>query len=293
MNKVKKYSAVFFDWDGTAVLSRKAPVDNIIDVMAKLLGKIPLVIISGTTYENIAGGELHHYFDNDILDNLYLGLGRGALNYGFKHGEPIILQSNIPDKAGLVKIHEICFAIHAYLMERYTLMTDIVFSRPNYCKIDLMTDHDRGSALFLQKDEIDRINALLTDAGISGGLRQLINECTDLSKRMGMELKITSDAKYLEAGLSTKSDNTNYFLEKLSAEKRIKPEECCFFGDEFCFLDDGVSGSDALMITELSRPADFFDVSPEKGRLPENVAWLGGGVATFKNMLTELYQLSS
>ena len=33
----KKYKAVFFDWDGTAVLSRKAPVEEIVGAMRPLL----------------------------------------------------------------------------------------------------------------------------------------------------------------------------------------------------------------------------------------------------------------
>ena len=49
----KKYKAVFFDWDGTAVLSRKAPVEEIAGAMGSLLDqKVNLVIVSGTTIEN-------------------------------------------------------------------------------------------------------------------------------------------------------------------------------------------------------------------------------------------------
>ena len=56
---MKKYSAILFDWDGTAVTSRKAPADAACAAMKPLLAQgIPLVIISGTTYENIAGGKL-------------------------------------------------------------------------------------------------------------------------------------------------------------------------------------------------------------------------------------------
>ena len=33
----KKYKGIFFDWDGTAVLSRKAPVEEIVKAMGPLL----------------------------------------------------------------------------------------------------------------------------------------------------------------------------------------------------------------------------------------------------------------
>ena len=55
---LKKYKAIFFDWDGTAVMSRRAPVDQAVAAMRPLLQKgIKLIIVSGTTIENIAGGK--------------------------------------------------------------------------------------------------------------------------------------------------------------------------------------------------------------------------------------------
>ena len=81
---MKHYKAIFFDWDGTAVLSRKAPVEDAVNAMRPLLDKgVKLCIVSGTTYEKIAGGKLHSYFTPKQLENLYLGLGRGAFDYGY------------------------------------------------------------------------------------------------------------------------------------------------------------------------------------------------------------------
>ena len=60
---LKKYKAVFYDWDGTAVMSRRAPVDQAVAAMRPLLQKgIKLIIDSGTTIENIAGGIIESYF---------------------------------------------------------------------------------------------------------------------------------------------------------------------------------------------------------------------------------------
>ena len=36
---MKHYKAIFFDWDGTAVLSRKAPVEDAVKAMHPLLDK--------------------------------------------------------------------------------------------------------------------------------------------------------------------------------------------------------------------------------------------------------------
>ena len=128
---LKKYKAIFFDWDGTAVMSRRAPVDQAVAAMRPLLQKgIKLIIVSGTTIENIAGGKIESYFAEEELKNLYLGLGRGAYNYSFKDGIPYIFKNMVPDKGEILKIHQICFEIHQTLKEKYDFDTDIVFSRP-------------------------------------------------------------------------------------------------------------------------------------------------------------------
>ena len=65
---LKKYKAIFFDWDGTAVMSRRAPVDQAVAAMRPLLQKgIKLIIVSGTTIENIAGGKIESYFAEEEL----------------------------------------------------------------------------------------------------------------------------------------------------------------------------------------------------------------------------------
>lgn len=103
-----------------------------------------LAIISGTTIENIADGKLSDYFGVNELNNLYLGLRRGAFNYTFDtEKKPYIFAHKIPSKEDMLKLHEICFEIHKVLLAQYGFLTDIVFSRPNYCKIDLMVENNR------------------------------------------------------------------------------------------------------------------------------------------------------
>ena len=118
---MKHYKAIFFDWDGTAVLSRKAPVEDAVNAMRPLLDKgVKLCIVSGTTYENIAGGKLHSYFTPKQLENLYLGLGRGAFDYGYNTaGEPTVLVDRVPDAKGILAVHDACYRIHRELLEKY------------------------------------------------------------------------------------------------------------------------------------------------------------------------------
>lgn len=285
---MKKYSAIMFDWDGTAVTSRKAPADEACAVMKPLLAKgIPLVIISGTTYEKIADGKLEKYFTLQELQNLYLGLGRGAYQYAYTlDGKPYVFADLLPDQEQMLRIHQVCFDIHQYLLKEHHFATDIVFTRPNYCKIDLMPEHDRGEQLFMQGNELSALKDKLSSHGIRGGLQSLLDLAENLGRGKGIRVFSTCDAKYLEVGISSKSDNVNRIMECLT-ERGIKPENCAFFGDEFVGIEKGIFGSDSFMRTERTCAGDFFDVSDVEGERPEGIQVIGGGVKTFLDFLGE------
>ncbi|EIL8446866.1 HAD family hydrolase [Clostridium perfringens] len=284
----KGYRAIFFDWDGTAVTSRKAPVDEIVSRMKGLLNKgIKLAIISGTTIENIAGGRLQDYFTEKELENLFLGLGRGAYNYKFNKNKNLELFNNmIPEKSVLLDVHKACFDIHLKLLEDYDYKTDIVFSRPNYCKIDLMVDNNRGEQLFLQENEVDILKENLIRHGFNEWILGLIKISEEIGEKYDLDLVVTTDAKYLEVGVSSKSDNVNTILNYFKDEFGILPEECSFWGDEYIGIDEGLYGSDSFMITDSSKSGDFFDVSNLKGKRPEEVIILSGGVERFLEFLS-------
>ena len=284
----KKYKAIFFDWDGTAVLSRKAPVDEAVAAMKPLLEQgTKLAIISGTTYENIAGGEIEKYFTKNQLNNLYLGLGRGAYNYSFIDGKPHIFANLIPDKKIMEAVHKICFVIHMELKNKYNFDTDIVFSRPNYCKIDLMVNNLRGDNLFMQENELDLLKASLSEHGIRGGVQTVIDLAIETGKRYEIEVVPTCDAKYLEVGISSKSNNVDTIFELLHEKSGICPEECSFWGDEYVGIEKGIFGSDSFMYTSKTADGDFYDVSNVFGERPLAVKQVGGGVATFLQFLRE------
>lgn len=281
---MKKYKAIFFDWDGTAVLSRTAPADDAIAAMKPLLRQgIKLVIVSGTTIENIAQGRLEELFTKEeLVGSLYLGLGRGAYNYAFdQEGKACVFQDELPDKEKLLQIHRICFEIHQHLLERYDYETDIVFSRPNYCKIDLMVKEDRGTSLFMQESELDLLKRTMESHGLKGGLRELTELARKVGRKYGIDVVPTCDAKYLEVGISSKSDNVNTILKRLEKAFGITPKECAFWGDEYVGIEPGIFGSDSFMITAQTKEADFFDVSQMAGERPENVMVVGGGVERF------------
>lgn len=285
---MKKYRAIFFDWDGTAVLSRRALADEAAEAMRPLLEQgVKLAVISGTTMENIAGGRLGSYFTNRQLEHLYLGLGRGAYNYEFRDGKPYVFADRMPDREQLAAIHRTAFEIHMELKLRYGLDTDVVFSRPNYCKIDLSVGSDRGDQLYMQADEMEALRAALAFHGIHGGLRTLNELAARTGERFGLKVKPTCDAKYLEVGISDKSDNADEIFTKIQREAGILPEECAYWGDEFTGPEAGIYGSDSFLHTDKTKKGDFFDVSELPGERPVWVKQVGGGVDRFLAFLKD------
>ena len=283
---MKKYKAVFFDWDGTAVTSRTAPAEAAVSAMRPLLEKgVKLAVISGTTLENIAGGRIEEYFTKKQLENLYLGLGRGAYNYEFRDGTPYIFENKIPDQKTLLDIHRICFEIHVRLKEQYGLDTDIVFCRPNYCKIDLMADNLRGDHLFMREDELHMLRKKLKNHGIRRGLMELLELAVSIGKDYGIKVVPTCDAMYLEVGVSSKSDNVDAILGRISRESGIQAGDCAFWGDEYVGIAENIFGSDSFMRTGRTSAGDFFDVSEVSGQRPEGVKMVGGGVERFLEFL--------
>jgi hypothetical protein len=254
--------------------------------MKPLLDKgIELAIISGTTYENIAGGSIESRFTPAQLNHLYLGLGRGAYNYSFSEGKPVVFANLLPDGETLEKIHRICFDIHLELKKKFDFDTDIVFSRPNYCKIDLAVDNNRGDNLFMQANELEVLKQKLADHGIDGGLQYLIDLSGEIGNRYGLTVAPTCDAKYLEVGISSKSDNADTIFGLLQEKNGITPRDCAFWGDEYVGIEDNIYGSDSFMCTRLTKEGDFFDVSDLPGKRPEGVVRLGGGIGTFLDFL--------
>lgn len=281
---MKRYQAIFFDWDGTAVTSRHADPNRIAAAMERvLLEGTRLVVVSGTTYGNLCGGRLGTLLSVPALQNLYLGLARGNYDYAFDpNGKPFLLADATPDLDDTLRLHEAAFAVHSLLLSRYGLPTDIVFSRPNYCKIDLMVENSRAAeSLYLQADEVGRVNALLARRGLEGGLPALLRLAEYTGAELSLDLKATTDAKYLELGYTTKSDNVDRLLACLG----LDAERCCFWGDEFGAIAPGVWGSDAQMITGKSRPGEFYSVSTLSLPQPEGVRHVGGGVERFLSFL--------
>lgn len=150
-----------------------------------------------------------------------------------------------------------------------------------------MADRIRGDRLFMQEDELHMLKAKLKDHGIGRGLGELLEMAVSIGRDYGIGIVPTCDAKYLEVGISSKSDNVDAILGRLSREDGIRAGDCAFWGDEYVGIEETIFGSDSYMYTEQTSAGDFFDVSEVSGLRPEGVENVGGGVKRFLNFLAE------
>lgn len=140
----------------------------------------------------------------------------------------------------------------------------------------------------MQRNEMEALKILLRNHGARGGLNELMDLSGEISEKYGISIKPTCDAKYLEVGISSKSDNVDTILKKICKETKIRPQECAYWGDEFVALEEKIYGSDSFMYTDKTKEGDFFDVSDLPGMRPEGVIQLGGGIPTFLEFLKKL-----
>ena len=286
---MRKYKMIFFNWDGTAVTSRIAPVDAAAEAMAPLLASgVKLAIISDASFNKIDNGKLAGRFDPEHRSNLFFGLDRGAHNFRFDmDGKPVRFSGIMAGQKDSFALHKVCFDFHIKLLRDYGLNTDIVFCRDNFCKIDVGADilrsgnqHLNSNSQFFINCRMERVNAHLASHGYAGGLSGLITMAKAMGREYGLSLKATTDAKYIELGFGTKSDSVDAIFSHIESASGACPD-CCFWGGEYLKMDDGLYGSDAYMITDKTKDFEFFDVSDADGERPEQVLHLGGGVERF------------
>ncbi len=138
----------------------------------------------------------------------------------------------------------------------------------------------------MQENELELLKEKLCSHGMKKGLKGLMELALRIGRQHGLEVKPTCDAKYLEVGISSKSDNEEAV--PATGSRELSARDCAFWGDEFVGMEEGIFGSDSFMITELTREGDFFDVSEVPGERPEGVRHCGGGVERFLGFLTWL-----
>lgn len=283
----RRFRLIAFDWDGTAVPGRAedaAPVRGPIERLLRC--GVLVVVITGTNLRNI-DGQLSSAIRGWHKRNLYIATNRGSEVYGFDRSfEPTLLWRRAATEAENQALTAIAEAVRDDLASRTGLEVRIVYDRLNRRKVDLIPlepwKDPPKSAL---GDLLVAVETRLKEAGLSGGVREVIDFSRDVARSKGLpDARITSDVKHVEVGLTDKADSMTWVLQELAAPRGIAPEEILIGGDEFGPIA-GFPGSDSFMLVGGSAGATFVSVGPEPGGVPAGVLHLGGGPRRFRELL--------
>lgn len=279
----RRFDALVFDWDGTAVPDREADATRVRELVDSLCSAgMHIVVVSGTHVGNV-DGQLRARPHGP--GRLLLAVNRGSELFDVGAGGPRRVarrEASAAEDAALTRAAE---KIVSRLGAR-GLDARIVSQRLNRRKIDLIPEAEWDDP---PKSVIDRLLRAVVErlhkAGFDG-IADVVELSAAIAREEGLvDPKITSDAKHVEIGLTDKADAGRAVLRELW-EWGIAPPLVCFGGDEFGPLG-GLPGSDALMLVPEAAASVAISVGVEPNGVPGNVLHLPGGPPVFVAFLED------
>ncbi len=280
------FRIIVFDWDGTAVPSRRDPADEVLERIGPLAGAgVVCVVVTGTNFANIHS-QFTARLDAPLRHRVYVCANRGSEVFGFDEGgQTVVLHRREATSDENRALDEVVVGAQRELAERYGLVTEIVFNRMNRRKLDLIplaewTDPPKEAIGELLRAVETRLEA----AGVTGGLRGVIEMVEARARASGFNFRITTDVKHVEVGLTDKGDSAGYVMRMIARPAGIRPEEVAFLGDEFGPVG-GFDGSDSKMVVPAAKGAVFVSVGREPCGVPDGIIMYGGGARGFLEIL--------
>jgi hypothetical protein len=277
----RPFGAVMFDWDGTAVVDRRADASGLRALVETLSGLgCHLVITSGTHLENV-----HAQLGARPPGpgRLLIDANRGSEIWEIEVGGPVLVRRREPLPGEDEALDRAAAATVAELARR-GLSTGEISTRLNRRKLDLMPlpgwdDPPKSRIAELLAATLARLHAL----GI-GSLHEVCELARAEGRRAGLDdPRVTTDAKHVEIGLTDKADAARELFPRLAA-LGVAAEQVLVCGDEMGPLG-GEPGSDSLMLAGDGSRAVAISVGVEPEGVPAGISWLGGGPARFLDLL--------
>ncbi len=277
----RRFEAVVFDWDGTAVRDRAADASKL-RALAKELTRLglDLIVITGTHVGNV----------DDQLGarpagpgRLYLCVNRGSEVYTANEEGVELIEARRATPAEDAAL-DAAAAATAEELGRRGLRAEIVSQRLNRRKIDLIPEPEWADPPKARITELlAAVQERLSDAGLSG-LGEAVEVSLAASRAAGLPYpRITSDAKHIEIGLTDKADAARWSFAELR-RRGIAPGLVLIAGDEFGQLG-GLTGSDSFLLVPEGAGATAVSVGAEPTGTPAEVIELGGGPDAFLTIL--------
>lgn len=280
----RAYRIVAFDWDGTAVPSRQHPAHEVVTRIASLCRRgVWCAVITGTNFDNI-DRQFFQFVPVDAKGKLLALMNRGSEVFGFRSGGDAALlyrrEATPPENQAM---DEIAVAIRGWLLSEYGLETEIIFNRLNRRKLDLIPLPDWADPPKARiGDLLEAVKARLAEAGVVAGIKAIMDRVEQMAAARGIDIRLTTDVKHVELGLTDKSDSVAYILNDVAAPRNIPASEILFLGDEFGPIDE-FEGSDFKMF--CAPEAVYISVGQEPNGVPDGVFHYGRGVRGFMEIL--------
>ncbi|MCZ7536815.1 MAG: hypothetical protein M5T61_13550 [Acidimicrobiia bacterium] len=225
----RRFEAVVFDWDGTAVPDRDADASRVRGLVEELcsLGA-DVVVVSGTHVGNIDGQLCARPTGPG---RLLLALNRGSETFEVGPDGPVVVErreATPEEEAALDRAAELTVA----RLAEHGLEATIVSQRLNRRKIDLIPLPEWEDPPKAHIDELlAAVEARLRDAELAG-LPEVVDLALQSARESGVaDPRVTSDAKHVEIGLTDKSDSTRYVFGDLW-RRGVAPGLVLVAGDE-------------------------------------------------------------
>ena len=277
----RRFEAVVFDWDGTAVPDRRADASRVRALIEKLCGLgLDLAVITGTHVGNV-DGQLSARPSGP--GRLYLCMNRGSEVFQADADGVRLLDRCEATAAENAALDAAAQSTVATLAAR-GLRAEIVSERLNRRKIDLIPEPEWADPPKAEIAELlDAVQQRLHEAGLNG-LGEAVALAQDASRDAGLSSpRVTSDAKHVEIGLTDKADAARWVFGDLWS-RGIGPGLVLVAGDEFGPLG-GLPGSDSLLLVPEASRATAVSVGAEPTGTPPGVIALGGGPEAFLAVL--------
>ena len=279
----RRFGAIMFDWDGTAVPDRRADASELRGLVERLSGLgCQLVITSGTHLENV-DGQLRARPRGP--GRILIDANRGSELWEIEQRGPRLLQRR-DTRRGEDDALDRAAASTVARLARSGLATGEVSTRLNRRKIDLMPDPGWADP---PKARIADLLSATLDTVHEAGFGSLHEVC-ELARACGRDAglpdpRVTTDAKNVEIGLTDKTDAARALF-PLLASLGVTAEQVLVCGDEMGPLG-GEPGSDSLMLSGDGVRAEAISVGVEPEGVPAGITWLGGGPARFLEILRD------
>lgn len=277
----RRFEAIVFDWDGTAVPDRRADATRVRTLIEEASAHgLELAVVSDTDVGNLDGQLAARPRGPG---GLVLALNRGSEMFSVDRDGPQLAVARMvtaEEDEALARAAQLTVE----RLQTRGLVARIVSERPGRRKIDLIPEakwNDPPKARIAEM--LAAVEGRFTAAGIAG-LPEAVKIACDAATEMGLaDPRVTTDAKHVEIGFTDESDSSRWILGWLW-DRGIAPEQVLIVGDELGPLGS-LPGSDSLLLAGDGYGATAMSVGVEPGGVPESVVWLGGGPGAFMAML--------